>query len=129
VALIIAGTFNLSFAAWGIYLMVTAQQGFIAYLAIGFGAGGSVLVYRQLRSFIRPPAKYHWFYAHIGNMIGGFIASVTAFSSQVMYFMPGIMQWLWPTFVGVPLIIYWTRSYQKKLAQGARISDLVELKQ
>lgn len=126
-ALIVAGVFNLFFVGWGIYLAATGQEGFFAYLAIGFGAGGCVLAYRQLVTFVKPPDQYHWFYNHIGNMIAGYIASVTAFSTQVMYFMPGFLQWLWPSLVGVPLIIYWIRSYRRKLEQGARITDLVEL--
>lgn len=61
-------------------------------------------------------------------MLGGFIASVTAFSTQVMHFMPGVIQWIWPSLVGVPLIIYWIRTYRKKLEKEKRITELVEIR-
>ena len=61
-------------------------------------------------------------------MMGGFIASVTAFSVQVMHFMPGVMQWIWPSLVGVPLIIYWVRTYRKKLEKGSQLAELVEIR-
>jgi len=106
------------FIGWGIYL-ITLRAGIIAYLSIFFGLGGLILVTRNVLDFIRPPkTKYQWLFRHIGNMTGGFIASVTAFSANVLNFMPGALQWLWPSLIGVPLIVYWIRTYRKKLDAG-----------
>ncbi|MBX2945670.1 MAG: hypothetical protein KF725_07530 [Cyclobacteriaceae bacterium] len=114
----LAGLFNLSFFVWGMHHVVTGQAAF-GLLSAGFGSGGLIMVYNEAKSYIKPPDdKFSWFYRHIGSMLGGFIASVTAFSAQVMHFMPGVIQWLWPSLVGVPLIIYWVRTYRKKLATG-----------
>ena len=129
VALIISGLFNNGFVIWGVYLAYTGQLGFFAYLSIAFGMGGLIMVIGQIKSFLSPPLdKHRWLYAHIGNMTGGFIAAVTAFSTQVMTFLPGVIQWIWPALVGVPISFYWISTYQRKLRQNVRLVDLVELK-
>ena len=123
----VAGLFNVGFFIWGILSMIKGSSTF-GILASGFGLGGLVQVRSQIKSFVKPPVdQYHWFYNHIGNMIGGFIASVTAFSANVLTFMPGVLQWLWPSLVGVPIIIIWIRFYRKKLGEGTPISNLVKL--
>lgn len=125
----VSALFNTGFVARGVYLAFTNQLGFFAYLSIGFGIGGLIIVYGQLKSFLaKPKDKNRWFYAHIGNMTGGFIASVTAFSTQVMVFMPGVLQWIWPSLIGIPILAYWISTYQRKLAGSVRLTDLVQLK-
>lgn len=123
----IAGLFNLGFLVWGIVLIIQGNSTF-GFLASAFGFGGLMQVKSQVKSFSKPPAdKYHWLYNHIGNMVGGFLASVTAFSANVLTFMPGVLQWLWPSLVGVPIIIFWIRYYRRKLIEGTPISTLVQL--
>ncbi len=125
---IISGGFMLYFVGWGVYYSML-DKGSIAYLSIMFGIGGLILVIRNAMDFIRPPkTKYDWLFRHIGNMTGGFIASVTAFSANVLYFMPGLFQWAWPSLIGVPLIIHWIRTYRRKLDEGVPLTKLVELK-
>ncbi|MEQ8363852.1 MAG: hypothetical protein RH948_13355 [Cyclobacteriaceae bacterium] len=128
-ALFVSGVFNIGFNSWGGYNIIMGQLGFFAYLSVMFGVGGVTIVIGQLKSFTRPSFdKHRWLYSHIGNMTGGFIASVTAFSTQVMVFMPGVIQWLWPSIIGVPLIFFWISSYRRKLTGSSRLTDLVELK-
>ncbi len=125
---IISSAFMLYFIGWGIYLAAFTTEG-IAYLSIMFGLGGLYLTTKNILGFIHPPkTKHDWLFRHIGNMTGGFIASVTAFSANVLSFMPGILQWMWPSLVGVPLIIYWIRTYRRKLDEGIPLSKLIELK-
>ncbi|WKZ58325.1 MAG: hypothetical protein QY309_10630 [Cyclobacteriaceae bacterium] len=125
---IVAGLFNTGFFVWGIYLVFTHQTS-LGMLAAGFGFGGMVVVWSELKRYIKPPRdKFDWFYSHMGNMMGGFIASVTAFSTQVMTFLPGIMQWIWPSLVGVPLIIFWVRSYRKLLNSGKSLAQFIEMR-
>ena len=45
----------------------------------------------------------------MGNMLGAYIATVSAFSVVNFTVLPPIVRWLWPTAVGVPLIILWIR--------------------
>jgi hypothetical protein len=120
--------FNIVFIGWGMYAVFHNEEAHFAYLAIFFSAGGMLLTLRNVKKMVRPADKYQWFYNHIGNMIGGFIASVTAFSVQVMNFLPGMVKWLWPTLVFVPVIIYTNFYYRKRMKEGARLSELVELK-
>jgi hypothetical protein len=126
---VVAGVFMISFVGYGVYVLIKFKGGYFGFLAIGFGIGGLLIVFNSIRRFIKPPVdKHQWLFNHIGNMVGGFIASVTAFSAQTMHFMPGFIQWAWPSFVGVPLIVYWIRYYRKRLDEGIPMSKLVQLK-
>ncbi|HEY5823329.1 MAG TPA: hypothetical protein VIT44_03130 [Cyclobacteriaceae bacterium] len=128
-AVIATGLFMLGFAVWGINLWMNNQASGSVFLILGFSIGGLLSVRGELKAFIKPPLdKNRWLFKHIGRMIGAFIASVTAFSVNVLTFIPGIWPWIWPTLIGTPLIVYWVRMYKKKLTEGVRISELVELK-
>ena len=48
----------------------------------------------------------------MGNMIGSYIAAVTAFSVVNLGFLATTVRWLWPTMVGVPAIIVWITYYK-----------------
>ncbi|MDN5203971.1 DUF2306 domain-containing protein [Fulvivirgaceae bacterium BMA10] len=116
-ALVITAIFNVAFVLWGISMVLNSSDGFFAYLAIGFGIGGLSLVISNLRSFIKPPKeKNAWLFNHIGGMIGGYIATLTAFSATVLNFLPGIWAWIWPSIIGIPLINFWIIYYKRKLS-------------
>ncbi|MCB0487478.1 MAG: hypothetical protein R2820_13685 [Cyclobacteriaceae bacterium] len=113
-AVTISGLFNLAFVTWGSLHII--EGNFLHYLAIGFGTGGLLVVWSQIRMFTRTYSdRRQWLYAHIGNMTGGFIASVTAFSTQVLTFLPDAFQWIWPSLVGVPIIFYWIKREREKV--------------
>jgi len=50
----------------------------------------------------------------MGGMIGSYIAAVSAFSVVNFSFLPTAIRWLWPSAIGVPLLLYWIQKYQKK---------------
>jgi len=128
VAAIATGLFMLGFAGWGIYMLSTGNSSSGVFLLLAFSVGGLLSVRGEITAFLKPPAdKNRWLYNHIGRMVGGFIASVTAFSVNVLLFVPGIWQWVWPTLLGTPFIIYSVRTYKRKIAEGAHITDLVSL--
>lgn len=52
--------------------------------------------------------------SHIQRMIGGYTSSITAFIVVNNKILPGVIAWLLPTVILVPLIIYWSRKYEKK---------------
>lgn len=110
------------------WLALAAMLGFVYYgfwawpynklvggLSVGFGFGGlmnvrtySGMLKRSLKEVPRS-AFIQW---HIGGLVGGFIASVTAFSAQSLGFLPGVVQWLWPTAVFLPVIFYWQKKFR-----------------
>ena len=54
--------------------------------------------------------------AHIGNMMGAYIATVTAFVVvNINFVKPGWIVWLLPTALGLPVIMCYTRVWKKKL--------------
>lgn len=115
----------LSFLVWSVRLMFAGNS---VFLFVFFSLGGLFSIYAEVKAFVKKPDnKHRWLFNHIGRMVGSFIAALTAFSTNVLTFMPGLWQWLWPTIIGTPLIIYWIRTYRKKLDNGIRITDLVRL--
>lgn len=120
------GAFMLAFLIWSIDLMAGGTN---VTLLMFFSIGGLFSIVTEVKRYVaRSEVRHGWLYNHIGRMVGGFIAAVTAFSTNVLNFLPEIAQWLWPTLIGTPLITYWIRTYRKKLDNGARITDLVQLK-
>jgi hypothetical protein len=64
---------------------------------------------RDFLSYGKPEELYkNWLKIHLGNMIGGYIAAVTAFV-VVNNMFPSFWGWFAPTLVGVPYILYWNR--------------------
>ena len=82
-----------------------------------FGLIGTVGTVRDLRvfrtKFDLARDRKKWIYKHIGNMIGAYIAALTAFSATTMHFLPPILAWLWPTAVFVPVIVWNIRKYKR----------------
>jgi hypothetical protein len=77
----------------------------------------------QMISFVRKPKeKMFWWYTHLGNFIGSYIAAWSAFSVVTLTRVIGNhwYVWLWPTMVGVPAIIVTTAYYQRKFAPKAK---------
>jgi hypothetical protein len=81
--------------------------------------------------FFRPPAsRFAWLFTHFGSMIAAYIATVSAFSAVNFHFInPVRLRWLWPTAVGSLVITFYTARYQAKLAQGARLEQLVTVRE
>ena len=55
---------------------------------------------------------------HIQRMMGAFIASVTAFIVVNNTILPGVIGWLLPTIVFVPLIVKWSKEREYKSNQS-----------
>lgn len=93
-------------------------------VAIVFGLLGMQLAFVQARSFVvKPKEKMFWWYTHLGNFIGSYIAAWSAFSVVTLpRLLPyaGLVLWLWPTALGVPAIVLTTAYYRRKFAPRAR---------
>jgi hypothetical protein len=88
-------------------------------VAIVFGLIGMRAAAAEMGKFVRKPTeKMFWWYTHLGNMIGSYIAAWTAFSVVTLpqIFGNHIWLWLWPTAVGVPAIVITTAYYKRKFA-------------
>ena len=112
------GIANLFFIGLGIYYSI--ENGFFsggALLSVGFGIGGLIISYVNLKPFIIKPNKsYHWYLSHIGNMFGGYIATSTAFLSTLISkyeIMNPFLGFALPSIIGVPVLIYWINKTEK----------------
>jgi uncharacterized membrane protein len=104
-------------------------------VAIVFGFVGLSFAGLDVYRFLVPPAdKRTWWYHHMSNMIGSYIAVVTAFSVVNFAFLPTTAKWLWPTMLGTPLIALWVRYYKNYFgrpkspvaAPAATVLDLLD---
>lgn len=109
--------------AMDILITVLGATNAVAMFASGmmillvFAGISTFLVIGDIRTFSlklrdRPVPKMTWLRRHIGHMMGGYIATVTAF--LVVNFSSdrwGTIIWLAPTAVGVLLIVFWSRKF------------------
>ncbi len=121
---IINGVANIIFIGIGMYYLLRGNSNLPgALLSIGFGIGGFMISYTNLKPLVvRPSKAYHWYLAHIGNMMGGYIATFTAFlSTMVTRFelMNPFLAFALPSLIGIPLLLFWTNRIEKKYSATA----------
>ena len=88
-------------------------------VGVVFGFIGMRGAATQMLSFVRKPKeKMFWWYTHLGNFIGSYIAAWSAFSVVTLTRVIGNhwYVWLWPVMVGLPAIIVTTGYYKRKFA-------------
>ena len=110
-----AASFALAFLGW-FHPRDVQNMGIVAVV---FGFLGMRLAYNQLSKFVRKPKeKMWWWYDHLGNFIGSYIAAWTAFSAVTLsqFLHPFWITWLWPSAIGVPAIAWATVHYKRKFA-------------
>ena len=92
------------------------QSKYFGIVFIVFGGLSLLFVGQDYINFKgRSSVKNFWLTTHLQRMIGSYIASVTAFLVVNNTFLPGVVAWLLPTIILVPLIIYWSRKHEIKL--------------
>ncbi len=97
---------SLGLGAVGLSLGVSGSS--FGFVLIIFGAIGLVTGVSDLRVFRNGGPEGPWIADHLGRMIAGYIATVTAVSVvNLTGLAPTVVVWLWPTALGVPLIWYW----------------------
>lgn len=90
----------------------------LSTVAVVFGMVGLSLSGLDVWRFLQPPAeKMAWWYKHMTNMVGSYIAAVTAFSVVNFHFLPTTLRWLWPTMIGTPLIAIWIAYYRMRFSK------------
>jgi len=121
---ILNSVFSFALIVYGIMIL----PGAFGIISIVFGFLGTALGVRDIVSFLRPPAsKTHWFFSHMSGMIAAYIAAMSAFSAVNLTYdwMPTVVQWLWPTIIGVPLMNLWMKKYREKFNKGRSIRQEV----
>jgi uncharacterized membrane protein len=102
------------------YGLSTGHHLFTAFSMIGLFVGGGQLAYW----LTQPSHPMHWWFEHMGSMLGSCIAATTAFlvvnAGRLGFETFSLLVWLTPTIVGVPTIAIWSRYYRQKFAQTAR---------
>lgn len=126
----IAGIVNGGLFIWGVVNYMLGHKGSGTMIYLAFGLIGSLMVWRNIQRFYKQSHdKHEWLFAHMTGFLGGYIATVSAFSAVNMEFIkPVWLQWLWPTLVGTPLIFLWVRYYKQKFGKGKRARDVVEMR-
>jgi uncharacterized membrane protein len=87
---------------------------------IVFGVLGASLATQDAKLFYniikqKEILKNQWLLRHISAMLGGYIATFTAFLVvNITLESAPWLPWLLPTIIGTPLIAFWTRKYQPK---------------
>ncbi|HEX3625237.1 MAG TPA: DUF2306 domain-containing protein [Verrucomicrobiae bacterium] len=101
-----------------------ASHGNQRWVRLVFGSIGLVLSGMDIWGFFKPSrSKRAWWFAHMGRFLGAYIATMTAFSVVNFQFLPYLLRWLWPTAIGVPLIIIWQGYYRRKFNREARAQN------
>ena len=66
------------------------------------------------RFTVPPTEKNHWLFSHISGMIGGYIATITAFTVQNIQMNPSWVPWLAPTAILVPFLVMTIKKFKNK---------------
>lgn len=112
----LAATLLVTSAAMAVWGLASGRGLFVAFAAIGLLTGGSQLAY-----WLRPPTHpMHWWFEHMGAMLGACIAATTAFlvvnAGRFGADTFALAVWLAPSVVGTPAIVIWTAYYRRKFA-------------
>lgn len=103
--------FGIAFIALG--SLNIAKSNYFGIVFIVFGSISFLFVVQDYRNFKgKSKIKNYWLTTHLQRMTGSYIASATAFLVVNNTILPGIIAWLLPTLIIVPLIISWTRKYK-----------------
>ena len=108
--------FGSIFIIWGV-ISLTKSEEMSAVLLI-FGSIGLYSVHQDFKNY-KGEAKHRNYrlLTHIGRMVGGFTATVTAVlvvnASYIPITIPDVVYWLTPTLIFTPLSIYWIKKRKK----------------
>ena len=100
------------FVIWGGYSLMNNES--MGWVMLTFGGIGWFNVYKDFINYRGKNAQpKHRLFTHIGRMMGGYTATVTAVlvvnGDRVPFAVPEFLLWLSPTLVLTPLSIYWIR--------------------
>ena len=126
IAAFITLTTGIGLLYMGLFKMATFSFQFQPIM-FAFGVICSGLAIGDISRFVMPfnpeTDKQNWWFTHMGNMLGAYIAAITAFSAVNFSFLPPVVRWLWPTVIGAPMIVIWIRHYRKKFGNKPKADN------
>jgi hypothetical protein len=96
---------------WGGMLLYHGNT--FGWVMLGFGALSYLFVVQDYHWLRGKAQKVHPNARHLQRMIGAYIAAVTAFLVVNNNLLPSFIIWLLPTIVLLPLILRWSKKYDK----------------
>ena len=126
----IAGVVNGGLLIWGLAHLILGSFNTQAVLFTVFGLIGTIMVLNGfLKFYRRRHDKREWLYGHISGFIGGYLATLSAFSAvNLTMIEPMWLQWLWPVILGAPLVAFWIWRLQKRFANGERLRTFADVR-
>lgn len=117
---------NVLFLGFGIHILLNQPTHIdAAMMYIGFGLAGWSISYANLKLFlVRPEKAYHWYLTHTGNMMGGYIATLTAFLATMVSrfnFSYPLLSFVLPSLIGIPLLLWWQRKKEQSFKKTTSI--------
>lgn len=108
---ILMAIFGTAFICFGIMHIIKSNLFGIVFIV--FGSISYLFVYQDKSNFTgKSSVKNYFLTTHLQRFIGSYIASSTAFLVVSNTILPGVVAWLLPTILIVPLIIKWTKKYK-----------------
>ncbi len=125
-ASIITMGFGIAMVIMGVNYELTSEwSSVLGYLCLFFGFFTAQTGWVNFKTFrnLHKAEKMWWWLAHMGSMVGSFIASITAFLVQNgrIFDLPnelGWVPWILPALVGMPLSAYYGNKYRKQFKMG-----------
>ncbi len=112
IILIASGISAAALIITGGYLLYYGNS--FGFVPLTFGFVMSSGVKQDYKRFTVPPTeKNHWLLKHITGMMGGYIATITAFLVQNIHVDPAFVVWLAPSLIIAPFISYTVRKFKK----------------
>ena len=97
--------------------VLTGSGNTMGWVAIVFSAIGIFTIARTVRLYlVKPTDPKFWLYRHLQGMMGGYIATVTAFLAVNNRWLPDVAVWLGPTVIGSLVITLLMIQLKKKAA-------------
>ena len=126
----IAAVVNGGLLIWGLAHLILGSINSQAVLFTVFGLIGTLMVVNGfMRFYRRRHDKREWLYGHMAGFLGGYIATVYAFSVVNLTMVKPIwLAWLWPTIIGVPLIFFLTWRLKRRFAKGERLRNFADVR-
>ncbi len=106
--------FSIAFIVLGTYYLFNHRMFAVVLLVFGFFSSLSVM--RDISNYRgKATEQNYWLLAHLQRMTGAYIASLTAFCVTSITFLLGVIVWLLPSVIAVPLVINWSKKHKVAL--------------